>query len=353
MAHTPPARLVDTAHADASVVICAYTEARWDELRAAVESLRHQTCAPREILLVIDHNDQLLRRARAGIPDAIALENQEARGLSGARNTGVRAAHSAFIAFLDDDAVADPEWLAQLMDACADPRTLGCGGLVEPDWRAGKPAWFPDEFGWVVGCSYTGLPLQRNAVRNMIGASMLIRREVFDTIGGFRAEVGRVGKHPVGCEETELCLRALRHWPGRMFVYEPAARIHHLVPGDRGRWSYFRDRCFYEGRSKALVAQLAGARDGLSSERSYTLRTLPTGVARNSVETLTRRDPWGLARAAAIIAGLAITTAGYASGVLLAALARREDASRPASAASTLATQTAASFANQTPPVKG
>ena len=114
---------------DASVVVCAYTEARWDELVAAVSSVQSQTVLPVEILLVIDHNDRLLQRARADLTGVVVLQNGNTNGLSGARNTGVKAARGSLIAFLDDDAVAAPDWLEVLARACDDPDVLGCGGL--------------------------------------------------------------------------------------------------------------------------------------------------------------------------------------------------------------------------------
>lgn len=301
---------------DTSVVICAYTEARWDDLQAAVASVRQQSLPPGEIIVVIDHNDAMLQRTRAEIPDVVALANRETRGLSGARNTGVAAAKGSLIAFLDDDAIAERDWLEFLVQACEDTSVLGCGGIVEPAWQTGKPSWFPEEFNWVVGCSYRGLPVGRSAVRNLIGSSMCIRRKVFSVVGGFRSEVGRVGKHPVGCEETELCLRALREWPDREFLYDPASRIWHKVPASRTHWRYFAARCFYEGRSKAMVTQLAGARAGLSSERSYTFSALPKGVGRNLLQAFARLDASGVARALAIVLGLAITTTGYGTGKL-------------------------------------
>lgn len=306
---------------DVSVVICAYTEARWDGLCRSVRSVRQQTHLPTEILVVIDHNDALLERARAEIPGVTVLENVQPRGLSGARNTGVSVACGSLIAFLDDDAIAAPDWLHVLARACEDPETLGAGGLIEPAWEVEKPAWFPEEFNWVVGCSYRGLPRERSAVRNLIGSSMCIRREVFDAIGGFRSDVGRIGKHPVGCEETELCIRARQRWPGRQFLFEPDSKVRHVVPTSRAQWGYFRSRCFYEGRSKALVTEMAGARDGLASERSYTFQALPAGFARNIKHGLTHGDGYALARAGAIVAGLAITTTGYVTGTLNQALA--------------------------------
>ncbi len=90
---------------DISVVICTYTEERWHELVAAVESIQRQTIPSREIILVIDHNTQLFERARAHIPGISVIENSKPKGLSGARNSGIAKAQGTLIAFLDDDAI--------------------------------------------------------------------------------------------------------------------------------------------------------------------------------------------------------------------------------------------------------
>ena len=139
--------------------------------------------------------------------------------------------------------------------------------------------------------------------------------EIFASVGYFRGEIGRVGTHPVGCEETELCIRIGQRWPGCKLLHRPQARVLHRVPATRGRWHYFRARCYGEGISKALVRQFVGGRDGLASERVYTLQTLPRGVGRGLVDTL-RGDLHGLLRAGAIVAGLAITTAGFVRGTI-------------------------------------
>jgi glycosyltransferase involved in cell wall biosynthesis len=301
---------------DISVIICAYTEARWDDLVTAVESVQGQSVPPGEIIIVIDHNPGLLERVRAHIPGVVVVENRESRGLSGARNSGIAVAQGEVIAFLDEDAVAAPDWLEQLSAGYKDPLVLGVGGAIEPMWLDGRPNWFPEEFNWVVGCTYRGMPWTTAPVRNLIGCNMSFRRRVFEAISGFRSGIGRVGIRPVGCEETEFCIRAGQRWPQGVLLYEPRARVHHRVPTSRARWSYFRSRCYAEGLSKALVSRFVGARDGLASERTYTWRTLPHGVIRGLIDTLLRRDPAGLARAAAIIAGLAVTTAGYLAGTV-------------------------------------
>lgn len=301
---------------DVSVVICAYAMQRWDQLVAAVESLRAQTVLPREVVVVVDHNPELFERVRNGLPDVIALENREQRGLSGARNSGIAVAKGAHIAFLDDDAVAMPDWLSWLTGYDDDDRVLGVGGAADPIWASGRPRWLPEEFYWTIGCSYRGLPEDTGQVRNPFGGCMCLRREIFEAVGGFRTGVGRVETRPVGCEETELCIRARQHWPQRIFLYEPRARILHHVPDKRSRWAYFCSRCYAEGTSKAVVSKFVGMGDGLSAERAYVLSTLPRGVLRGIADAVKRGDWYGLGRAGAIVAGLAFTTAGYVAGTI-------------------------------------
>ena len=302
---------------DVSVVICAYTLDRWDDIRRAVSSVEAQSESVREIILVIDHNEALWERAAAAFPGIVVVPNGEARGLSGARNTGVAAASGDIVAFLDDDAAADEDWASRLADGYSDAGVLGVGGRSEADWTTGRPSWFPPEFDWVVGCTYLGMPTQLAPVRNMIGSNMSLRRSIFKEIGGFDSRVGRVGTLPVGCEETELCIRAAVRWPGSRIVYQPLARVSHRVPAGRARWRYFRSRCLAEGRSKARVTRLAGAGAGLATERTYVWRSLPAGAARGVRDAILTRRTGPLARSAAILAGFALTVAGYLQGMLL------------------------------------
>lgn len=299
---------------DCSVVICAYTEKRWNDLLAAVDSLRRQSQLPTEVIVVIDHNPALLDRVRTALPDVIAVPNEEVHGLSGARNSGLAVAKGEVIAFLDDDAIAEEGWLAELTRPYSNPNVIGVGGASLPLWMEKQPAWFPEEFNWVVGCSYRGLPVTTATVRNLIGCNMSFRRQLFEAVGGFRNGMGRVDTVPLGCEETELCIRSNQLWPERIMLYEPNARVHHRVPGNRAQWSYFFARCYSEGLAKASVARFVGAKDGLASEWQYSLQTLPQGVMRGFTDAAARRNPAGLARAGAIIAGLTATTAGYLVG---------------------------------------
>jgi GT2 family glycosyltransferase len=299
-----------------SVVVCAYTEARWEALRAVVGALADQTLEPAEVVVVIDHNPDLLDRVRRDLPGVTARPNATRRGLSGARNTGVTAASSPIVAFLDDDALPARDWLARLVAPYADADVMATGGRCEPDWLAGRPRWFPEEFDWVVGCTYRGLPEQPAEVRNPIGASMSFRRVALDATGVFREDMGRVGRIPLGCEETELAIRLRRLLPSSRIMYVPQAAVSHLVPAERGRFQYFLARCHAEGISKALVTSAAGSGHALASERRYTYGILPRGALRGFIDAL-RGDITGLARAGAIVVGLAVTVLGYVRGSLL------------------------------------
>ena len=299
-----------------AAIVCAYTDERWDDIVDAIGSLQTQQPKPDEIVLVIDHNEALLAKAQKQFgSDILVVPNSHRNGLSGARNSGIDASASEVIAFLDDDAAARPGWASALIDQFSSPEVVGVGGKVEPNWRAPRPSWWPLEFDWVVGCSYIGLPTKEADIRNPIGANMAVRRKAFTDVGGFSPALGRVGKHPVGCEETELFIRIHQEERSSVIRFAPGAVVDHNVPAARANFTYFRQRCFAEGISKAVVAKLAGSGDALSSERSYSTKVLPAGVIRGIVAGI-KGDRSGFTRAAAIIAGLGITTFGYVRGRL-------------------------------------
>jgi glycosyltransferase involved in cell wall biosynthesis len=307
---------------DISVVICVYTEDRWEDILAAVSSVRAQTLPALETLLVVDHNAVLLERLSGEYKETDGvrvLANAGPRGLSAGRNTGIAASRGAVIAFLDDDAVAERDWLLHFAEGYTDPRVMAVGGRTVPIWASGRrPAWFPEEFDWVVGCTYKGLPPGRVRVRNVLGGNASFRRTAFEAAGGFATGIGRDGdKRPLGCEETELCIRLTRARPDAILLIDDRAVIHHRVPEVREHFGYFRTRAYAEGLSKALVARSVGAGKGLESERRYSTRVLPAGVLRGLRDAALAR-PGGAGRAGAIVAGVLTAAGGYVLGSLRA-----------------------------------
>jgi glucosyl-dolichyl phosphate glucuronosyltransferase len=296
-----------------SVVICAYTMDRWDALVAAVQSCVDQTLKPVDVVVVIDHNEDLLQRAMHEFSWAIVLPNRFEKGLSAARNTGIAAARGDVIAFLDDDAYAEPEWLEELIVPFSDPLVAGVGGWVVPHWEGKLAAWLPETFYWIIGCSYRGLPASNARLRNPIGANMAMRRQVFTSVGGFTSGIGRIGQVPLGCEETELCIRYAIENPEERFELVRDAIVHHRVPASRLTWHYFWTRCWAEGLSKAAVSSLVGSKSGLSAERRHIMRSLPRDLGR-SLFSLPRHPRSASARTVLIFVGTTFALAGLLRG---------------------------------------
>lgn len=310
-----------------TVVVCAYTLDRWTELSEAVREAANQLQASGlqgRVLIVSDHNDDLL--AKAGEltgPLVDVVPNTRRRGLSGARNTALEFIDTDLVVFLDDDATPEPGWLDALLAPFSDTEVLITGGAASPRWPsdARRPASLPaadggrGELDWVIGCTYEGQPTTLAPVRNVMGCNMAFRTEVFEAAGLFGEDLGRVGKVPYGCEETELCIRAAQSNPKAKILFEPKSLVAHHVSHDRLSWRYLWRRSYAEGISKAAVAERTTRDAALSTEMTYTTRILPRGVLRE-LSSIPRTRVRGLCGAFAIVSALAATSFGYAVGRL-------------------------------------
>ena len=295
----------------AAVVVCVHTPERLPVMRRALAAVADQLRDGDELVVVVDHHDELKALLAAELPLATVVANAAARGLSGARNTGVAVSAAPLLVFLDDDAVPHAGWLAAWRQVFADPEVMMAGGAVNPDWAVGAaPRWFPDEYGWVVGCDYRGITPAGEAARNPIGANMAVRRAALDRVGVFSAGLGRVGAVPAGCEETEIAIRIGYEFGTRAVIRTEGPAVDHLVPATRTTTRYFVARCVHEGRSKRRLSAAVGRTASLSSERRYVVRTLPVGFFRH-LAALARGDVAGPARAAMVVAGLFATGWGY------------------------------------------
>jgi O-antigen biosynthesis protein len=301
-----------------SVIIAAYTEDRWPDTVKAVASALCQSPRPLEVILVIDHNPGLAQRARAKwgrVRRVTILENVGPKGASGARNTGVLSSQGEIVVFLDDDAFAAPEWLRSLCQHFSDAKVVGVGGGITPQWPGTRPRWFPQEFDWVVGGSYAGMPKAAAPIRNVWTGSMAIRRSAFDAVGGFRESFGRTHR-AYGPEDTDLCLRVQRALPSGYWLYDPSAEVIHKVPLARSTPGFFLKRCWYEGRGKAALAKLVGIGASTAAERRHATQVLPAAFLRELRLAILHAELVHLQRSAAIFAGLLWTAAGFLTGML-------------------------------------
>ncbi|MFI7602961.1 glycosyltransferase [Actinoplanes sp. NPDC049681] len=302
-----------------SIVIPTHSEERWASLVRTVAAVKCQQYTPAEIVVVVDHNPALYRRARRDLGGVTVLENLYNQGVSGNRNTGAFHTSTSLIAFVDDDIAMDTDWLGHLVAPFTDPRVIGAGGGIAPAWEGPEPRWMPEEFLWAVGGSYAGLPTTTSRVRNVWSAGMVVRRDAFLAVGGFRTGFGKLGSQNRP-EDTELCLR-MSALNGGHWMYVPDAVIRHEVPAARSTFSWFVRRCYAEGRGKVAMAGLLDGSQSLGSERDY-LRSLPKAVLRNLLDAGRGRGGHHVLKAGGVLAGVA--AAGW-GGVVETVTAKRTE----------------------------
>lgn len=291
-----------------AVVVCTHLTARWPQLLECLASVEGQRVQPAQVVVVVDGNAELVERLQRRDGPETVVSLAENGGLSAARNAGIAACSSEWVAFLDDDAVAEPTWLESLHKACRESGAVGAGGLSRPLWEAGfKPRAWPEEMLWVVGCSYKGLPEVRTPVRNVFGGCCLMRRELFDLVGGFDTQLGRQLNGAGGGEEAEFCLRVTAALPDAFFIHEPDAVILHRVSLERSSFSYLWRRCFAEGADKARVMKASGRGRALNAETTFVLRALTGGL----VAHLRHPADGGLGRAAFLALGISAACLGF------------------------------------------
>jgi glycosyltransferase involved in cell wall biosynthesis len=303
----------DAALSTTSVVVCTHTDRRIGLLVECVRSLLAADPAPHEVIVVVDSNPPLLARLRDLLPAEVVLLLSDGRGVSPARNTGIDAAKGDLIAFIDDDAVAEPTWLAAIARPFADPAVVAAGGRILPRWERPN-RHLPEELLWVVGSTYAGHPVTAQPISRPIACNMAARREALLAVGGFPREFGPSGPTPKSHsnEEIALAVQLRTAYGSESIWYAPDAVVHHFVPAARGTWGYLWHRCVAEGISKADVRLRYGG-GAMDFDRSYARRTLLPAIWRYARRGIAHADRAAGARALAGAGGLLVTAAAYGS----------------------------------------
>ena len=314
--------------ASVSVVVCTHTERRYALVRECLDSVAANTVRPHELIVVVDSNPALLQRLRADPAVDARILASTGRGVSSARNTGVAAATGELVAFIDDDAVAAPDWLGELCRPLEDPAIVATGGRIAPRWEQPNRL-LPDELLWAVGSTYAGHPVVEQAITRPVGCNMAANRNALDKVGGFPVEFGPRGPAAKSHsnEEIALALQLRAAFGERCIWYAPAALVQHFVPAERGTWGYLWRRCLAEGVSKADVRMRYGAA-ALGYDRGYARHTLLPAIARYATRSVLRADRLSGAKAVAGMGALLVTGAAYAARLAT----RRLRAPSPASA---------------------
>lgn len=294
-----------------SVVVCTYAMDMYEHFCEAADSVLAQSYDDVELVVVVDGTEAVYERVVEDYgdrEDTIVHCNDENVGLLQGRNLGADLATGDVVAFMDDDAVANEDWVAELVAAYEDTGYDAVGGRMDPLWVAEKPELLPMEFYWLVGVTHRGFADGPGEVRNTFGSNISFRRDVFSDMGGFDTDIGG-RKEEVNLQggETELCAR-LREETGRGVWYTPSAVVQHKVFDYRTDPWWLVDRAFWQGYSKRAMEVMVPES---SDEESAFLGKLVTDFIPSRVQELPNTRGDGLKRLVFLIVLTATVGCGY------------------------------------------
>jgi glycosyltransferase involved in cell wall biosynthesis len=184
-----------------------------------------------------DSTDAVITRHAGTLPIRRLFEATP--GISHARNRAVVETTSEIIVWIDDDAIPDPEWLAAHVAAFDAHHAMLVFGKVDPLWETGlAPRWYGPRLNGHFALLDYGPTARVITDPKEIGFNVNLgfRRELVDRIGAYRLDIG-TGRR-AGGEDQDLCQRTLA--AGLTIVYDPRARVQHIIPASRCQKSFFR-----------------------------------------------------------------------------------------------------------------
>lgn len=244
---------------DISIIICTYN--RSHHLKNLLKSLYEQVI-PENLkweIIVVDNNstDDTFKVVKGfgNDPNNIPIRyiKEEKQGLSHARNRGILESKGKYVAFTDDDAIADKNWVSALYETF---QKYGCdcvGGRIYLKCNSSMPEWLTKDLWGFLGFLDHGDEAEIVDVTKkfLFGGNIAFRKSMFDKVGYFNTELGRKGSKLFGNEELELITRAAKY--SIKAVYQPKALVYHVIGHERLKKKYFRILHYKEGEQEAYL----------------------------------------------------------------------------------------------------
>jgi len=210
-----------------SVVVCTYNRAFL--LENCLRSLEKQTADKKKYEVIVVNNnstDNTLKFVQDFIKNRynFRLITEKRQGLSYARNRGWKEAKGKYVAYIDDDAVAEPNWIEQIMIAIKKhPKISVFGGPYKRFFNEPIPYWFPENWGNL------NLGSKEKILKQewLSGSNIIFNKSILKKYGGFKTNLGMKGKKLLYGEETELLARFKK--AGEPIYYVPTILVNHLV----------------------------------------------------------------------------------------------------------------------------
>ena len=261
-----------------SVIVCSHDRPHY--VRACVASLALQCVgdAGFEIILVDSGSPAPVAAEMKRLADGAAnmrLIRLDSAGVSLARNEGARAATGDYVAYIDDDAMAAPDWIEQIQHVLAehDYRPAVLGGKVLPVWEKPLPLWWPSSLRGVLSIiEHDGAGEYRTgavpAKLEPYGVNMILRRDVMLEHGGFPEDLGRLGLVLQSDEEVQLAWRLQD--AGFSTIYDSRILVRHSIQARRFSAEWLLARLYWQGVSTVRTRRLLG--QGAAVRREFPRR---------------------------------------------------------------------------------
>lgn len=238
-----------------TITVAIPTRDRRATLLPLLDAVRPQARAIAAEVLVVDNgSSDGTPEALARVPDVRCVV-EPTTGATRARNAALRLARGDVVAFIDDDAVPAPGWLAALTAPLAEPGVACTGGRVRLRFAGSPPAWWSEALATYLAAYDLGDAPVALATRPWYdaprGLDMAVARAAAVAVGGFNLRLGPLGRRPSVGEEADLLLRL--HAAGYTSRYVPDAVVEHLVDPERLAPGWFYRRAFWTGWSEAII----------------------------------------------------------------------------------------------------
>jgi len=206
-------------------------------------------------VLVIDGNPEVYERAVddfGGHENVVISDNDENQGISYSRTRGAELASGEIVAFIDDDGVAEEDWIAKLVEVYEETDAIAVGGDVRPNWQGKRPDFFPEEFYWLVGCVEPGIRRGRRGGQEHVRVEHLVPPRGISRSWRVRPEHRSKGRQASAGSRSAGRDRLMEEF-GQGMVYTGDAVVHHTLSEYRGEFRWLLFRSFWQGYSKRVM----------------------------------------------------------------------------------------------------
>ena len=248
---------------DLTVCICTCDRSRY--VRDCLDGLRRQTVSrDRFGLLIVDSASGADAAAELHVlaaANGARLIRLDRPGISLARNAGAWAARTAFIAYIDDDAIPAADWVEMILAAVAQPGRVPAliGGQILPKWEAPLPDWWPASLRGVLSIiEHEGRGEYRTASvpkgLEPYAANMVVHVLSLLAAGGFGSAVGRYGQSLLSDEEVQLAW--MLQDAGYSVRFDSRIVVYHQIQARRLEPEWLLSRLYWQGASTVLTRRL-------------------------------------------------------------------------------------------------